>query len=142
MNHSEELKKILDALELPYYDTVDKKEKQATVYADGKQKSNGNPQVFISIANNGSARTNSSIFSVVSQVLSVSIHIRLSAKGIKDDFTEDFLYDTIFQHFRNAKKSNNYTFQVSKTNIFGGYKNLLVGYSTRIINIDSNFINN
>lgn len=133
MNHSKQLQSIISELKFP---------KVIPVFADGETPTANNPSEFISISNNGPASTELSNYMLIRQVLSISIYVKLLSTGAKNTKLEDDIYSVIFNAFKNTIKSEQYTFQVSKLNMFGNYKNLTAGYSTKIINIDSNYINN
>lgn len=131
MNHSEQLKTELLDLEYPV---------NITVYADGEVLTANNPANFISITNNGAARTRSSEYSIIEQTLSVAIYVKLLSTGAKNTKLENAIFERIFDKFKFTQASGDYTFAVAKNNMFGNYKNLTAGYSTRIINIESNYI--
>lgn len=128
MNYSKELKAVLSDLGI-------------TVYASGETPTSGNPDQFISIENNGSTSTTASQYGLMTQTLLVGIYTKLSATGIKNTVKEEKIWNIIFERFKDAYISNEYTFSLSKFNMFNDAKNIVSGYSTRFVNIISNYKN-
>ena len=112
-----------------------------TIYADGEKPTSGLPAKYIEILNNGYVSSNSSQFGLYQQTLIVSINVRLSPLGTRDIVSEKTIMAKLDNILLSPVVSEKYSFSMSKTSMFGGSRNLISGYSTKLINIVSTIQN-
>lgn len=112
-----------------------------TVYADGERPTSKLPAKFVEISNNGYTSTPCSQFGYYEQTLLVSVSVKLTPMGTKDSVSEAALMAKFDDIFKGTPINGKYSFSVSKASLFGGSKNLIAGYSTKLMNIVSTIQN-
>ena len=105
-----------------------------TIYANNDMPTTGLPNEFIYIVQNGLITSYTKELSYSLSTLSVSLSVKLLSTGATNTVKEKILLGKIESSIHRKSLDDNY-FEFDLTNLMSDSRNIVAGYSTKIINI-------
>lgn len=105
-----------------------------TIYANNDMPTTGLPNEFIYIVQNGLITSYTKELSYSLSTLSVSLSVKLLSTGATNIVKEKILLGKIESSIHRKSLDDNY-FEFDLTNLMSDSRNIVAGYSTKIINI-------
>lgn len=105
-----------------------------TIYANNDMPTTGLPNEFIYIVQNGLITSYTKELSYSLSTLSVSLSVKLLSTGATNIVKEKILLGKIESSIHRKSLEDNY-FEFDLTNLMSDSRNIVAGYSTKIINI-------
>lgn len=105
-----------------------------TIYANNDMPTTGLPNEFIYIVHNGLITSYTKELSYSLSTLSVSLSVKLLSTGATNIVKEKILLGKIESSIHRKSLDDNY-FEFDLTNLMSDSRNIVAGYSTKIINI-------
>lgn len=105
-----------------------------TIYANNDMPTTGLPNEFIYIVQNGLITSYTKELSYSLSTLSVSLSVKLLSTGATNIVKEKILLGKIESSIHRKYLDDNY-FELDLTNLMSDSRNIVAGYSTKIINI-------
>lgn len=105
-----------------------------TIYANNDMPTTGLPNEFIYIVQNGLITSYTKELSYSLSTLSVSLSVKLLSTGATNIVKEKILLGKIESSIHRKSLDDNY-FELDLTNLMSDSRNIIAGYSTKIINI-------
>lgn len=105
-----------------------------TIYANNDMPTTGLPNEFIYIVQNGLITSYTKELSYSLSTLSVSLSVKLLSTGATNIVKEKILLGKIESSLHRKSLDDNY-FEFDLTNLMSDSRNIVAGYSTKIINI-------
>lgn len=105
-----------------------------TIYANNDMPTTGLPNEFIYIVQNGLITSYTKELSYSLSTLSVSLSVKLLSTGATNIVKEKILLGKIESSIHRKSLDDNY-FELDLTNLMSDSRNIVAGYSTKIINI-------
>jgi hypothetical protein len=105
-----------------------------TIYANNDMPTTGLPNEFIYIVQNGLITSYTKELSYSLSTLSVSLSVKLLSTGATNIVKEKILLGNIESSIHRKSLDDNY-FEFDLTNLMSDSRNIVAGYSTKIINI-------
>lgn len=130
-----ELKKVFDRLHLQYRND-NNVITDVAVFANGDRTTSKLKDVFIEIEANGSPKTESSQYGLITQSVLVAIYVEVLPNGAFNRKREAYILDLIDSTLEAGVSSGKYFFKIDKTALFGEAKSIVTGYSTKLINLN------
>lgn len=105
-----------------------------TIYANNDMPTTGLPNEFIYVVQNGLITSYTKELSYSLSTLSVSLSVKLLSTGATNIVKEKILLGKIESSIHRKSLEDNY-FEFDLTNLMSDSRNIVAGYSTKIINI-------
>lgn len=105
-----------------------------TIYANNDMPTTGLPNEFIYIVQNGLITSYTKELSYSLSTLSLSLSVKLLSTGATNIVKEKILLSKIESSIHRKSLDDNY-FELDLTNLMSDSRNIVAGYSTKIINI-------
>lgn len=116
-------------------DLLEKSGVTETIYGIGQLPKTGMPDSFIEIMQNGPISSNASQMGVGRCVLSLVVTVKLLTTGSRNVKKENLIISKFQNLFNPAKVHQGFIFSLDKRNLVFSGKDLVSGYSTKIVNI-------
>lgn len=106
------------------------------IYADDSMPVTKLPESFLKITGNGSVATTLTKYGVLTYNLALVIGVKLNPDGTKNSIRETHLLQLLEDNFVNTIEIGRFYYSLNKGNIIYSSKDLISGYSLKIININ------
>lgn len=104
------------------------------IYANNDMPTSGLASEFISISQNGLLNSYTRELSFITSTLALSLSVKLLSNGATNVVKEKILLD-IFEESINRKSLGDNYFEFDLSNLMTDSRNIIAGYSTKIINV-------